>query len=231
MADMKVKQGIQIERNPIESFLMRVKDFARKNKRQLFILFASVVFALVVAISIFVYLENFSTRNLAKYEEIIEFYRQNPLDETVKMRTIEELNSIVESTSFGFAPKAANYVLGNIYFEDKKFDESYKHFQAYVKKTSVTDALYPLALNKSAVALEELGKIDEALTVLIKYEEKVKDSVVMDQVLYNIGRLYAVSGDRLKARDYYNKLMLTYPDSSYADRAKERLFLLSMQQN
>lgn len=230
MADMKVKQGIQIERNPIESFLMRVKDFARKNKRQLFILFASVVFALVVAISIFVYLENFSTRNLAKYEEIIEFYRQNPLDETVKMRTIEELNGIIDNSSFGYAPKAANYVLGNIYFEDRKFEESYKHFNAYVNKTSAKDVLNPLALNKSAIALEELGKIDEALSVLIKYEEKVKDSIIMDQVLYNIGRLYAASGDKLKARDYYTRLMNTYPDSSFAERAKERLFLLSLQQ-
>lgn len=230
MTDRNVKQEIHIGRNPIESFLMRVKDFIRKNKKQVFIVFVAVAFASVLTISIFIYLENFSTKNLVKYEEVIENYRQNPLDETVKKQTIDDLNLIIENTSFGFAPKGANYILGNIYFEDKNFEESYKHFQAYVKKTSVKDALHPLALNKSAIALEELGRIDEALSVLIKYEEKVKDSVVMDQVLYNIGRLYALSGDRLKAGDYYNRLMLVYPDSSFAERAKERLFLLSAQQ-
>ncbi len=230
MADMKVKQGIHIDRNPIESFLMRVKDFAKKNKRQVLIFFAFVTFASVLIISIFLYLENFSTKNLVKYELIVENYRQNPLDETVKKQTIDDLNLIIENTSFGFAPKAANYILGNIYFEDKKFEESYNHFQAYVQKTSLNDALHPIALNKAAIALEEQGRIDEALSILIKYEEKAKDSIVMDQVLYNIGRLYALSGDRLKARDYYNRLMLAYPDSSFADRAKERLFLLSVQQ-
>lgn len=230
MTDRKVKQEIHIGRNPIESFLMRVKEFVKKNKKHVFIIFASLTVALVAAISIFLYLENFSTKNLVRYEEIVENYRQNPLDETVKKQTIDDLNLIIENTSFGFAPKAANYILGNIYFEDKKFEESYKHFQAYVKKTSVKDALHPLALNKSAIALEELGRIDEALSLLTRYEEKVKDSVVMDQVLYNIGRLYALSGDRLKARDYYNRIILVYPDSSFADRAKERLFLLSVKQ-
>ena len=231
MTDRKVKQEIQIGRNPIESFLMRVKDFIKRNKKRVLIVFVSVTFTSVLVISIFVYLENFSTKNPVKYEEIVENYRQNPLDETVKKQTIEGLNLIIDNTSFGFAPKAANYILGNIYFEDKKFEESHKHFQAYVQKTSVKDALHPLALNKSAIALEELGRIDEALSILIKYEEKVKDSVVMDQVLYNIGRLYALSGDRLKARDYYNRIILVYPDSSFADRAKERLFLLSVKQD
>jgi len=230
MTDRKIKQEIHIGRNPIESFLMKVKDFLRKNKKRVLIVAASVTFASVFTISIFVYLENFSTKNLVKYEEILENYRQNPLDEAVKKQTIEDLNLIIDNTSFGFAPKAANYILGNIYFEDRKFEESHKHFQAYVRKTSTKDALHPLALNKSAIALEELGRIDEALSVLTKYEEKVKESVVMDQVLYNIGRLYAISGDRLKARDYYNRLMLIYPDSAFADRAKERLFLLSVQQ-
>jgi tetratricopeptide (TPR) repeat protein len=230
MTDRNVKQEIHIGRNPIESFLMRVKDFLRKNKKQVFIVFAAVGSASVITISIFIYLENYSTKYLVKYEEIIENYRQNPLDETVKKQTIDDLNLIIEDTSFGFAPKGANYILGNIYFEDKKFEESYKHFQAYVKKTSLKDVLHPLALNKSAIALEELGRVDEALSVLVKYEEKAKDSIVMDQVLYNIGRLYALSGDRLKARDYFNRLMLVYPDSSYSDRAKERLFLLSVKQ-
>lgn len=230
MADKRSRQEIKIERNPIEAFLMKVRDYIRRNKRQVYISIFAVTFAAFVTVGIFVYLENYSVKSYSKYELIIENYRQNPLDETVKNKTINDLKTLIENTSFGFVPRASNYVLGNIYFEDKKYEDAYKHLNNYVEKTSVRDVLHPIALNKGAVALEELGKNEEALSYLLKHEEKNKDSIVMDQVLYNIGRLYNISGDRLRAGEYFNKLMDTYPDSSFSERAKERLFLMSFNQ-
>lgn len=230
MADKRSRQEIKIERNPIEAFLMKVRDYIRKNKRQVYISVFAVLFVSFATVAVFVYMENYSVKSYSEYELVIENYRQNPLDETVKNKTINDLKELIENTSFGFVPRASNYVLGNIYFEDKNYEDAYKHLNYYVDKTSVRDALYPLALNKAAVALEELGKIEEALSYLLKYEEKNKDSIVMDQVLYNIGRLYNISGDRLRAGEYFNKLMDIYPDSSFSDRAKERLFLMSLNQ-
>lgn len=231
MANKKSRQEIKIDRNPIEAFLMKVRDYIRRNKRQVYISVIVIFFAAFVTVAIFVYMETYSVKSYAKYELIIENYRQNPIDEDVKNKTINDLKELIEDTSFGFVPKASNYILGNIYFEDKKYDDAYKHLNYYVDKTSARDALHPLALNKAGVALEELGKIEEALSYLIKHEEKNKDSIVMDQVLYNIGRLYNATGDRLRSKEYFNKLMDMYPDSSYADRAKERLFLMSFNQN
>ncbi len=231
MANKKSRQEIKIDRNPIEAFLMQIRDYIRKNKQQVYISVFSVLFVTIATVAIFVYMEAHSEKSYAKYELIIENYRQNPLDEDVKNKTINDLKELIDETSFGFIPKASNYILGNIYFEDKKFEDSYKHLNYYVDKTSVKDTLHPIALNKAAVALEELGEIEKALFYLVKHEEKNKDSIVMDQVLYNIGRLYNTTGDRLRAREYFNKLIDIYPDSGYANRARERLFLMSFNQN
>ncbi|MFA5519067.1 MAG: tetratricopeptide repeat protein [Spirochaetota bacterium] len=231
MANKKSRQEIKIDRNPIEAFLMQIRDYIRKNKRQVYISVFSVLFVTIATVAIFVYMEAHSEKSYARYELIIENYRQNPLDEDVKNKTINDLKELIDETSFGFIPKASNYILGNIYFEDKKFEDSYKHLNYYVDKTSVKDTLHPIALNKAAVALEELGEIEKALFYLVKHEEKNKDSIVMDQVLYNIGRLYNTTGDRLRAREYFNKLIDIYPDSGYANRARERLFLMSFNQN
>ena len=231
MANKKSRQEIKIDRNPIETFLMKVRDYIRSNKRRVYTSVFAVLFVSFVTVAVFVYMEAHSEKSYAKYELIIENYRQNPIDEAVKNKTINDLKELIEETSFGFVPRASNYVLGNIYFEDGKFEDAYNHLSYYVNKTSAKDALHPIALNKAAVALEELGEIEKALSYLIKHEEKNKDSIVMDQVLYNIGRLYNTAGDRLRAKEYFNKLMDMYPDSSYANRARERLFLMSFNQN
>lgn len=227
MADRISRQDIRIERNPIESFLMKGKDYIKNNKRPVYISIAAVLFAAIITVAIFVYMENYSEKNYAAFEQIIENYRQNPLDETVKNKTISDLKELKESTFMGFVPKASGYVLGNIFFEDKNYEEAFNYLDYYVDKTSSKDALHPIALNKAAVALEELGKNEQALAYLIKYADKAKDSVVMDQVLYNIGRLYIISGDKLRAGEYFNRIIDTYPDSSYAARAKERLLLMT----
>jgi len=226
MADRK-RQEIHIERNPIEAFLMRKRDYIRSNKKQVYTVISAVFFAAFVTVAVFVYMDNYSVKHYAEYELIIENYRQNPLDETVKEKTISDLKELKENTYFGFVPKASSYVLGNIFFEDKNYEEAFLHLNYYVEKTSSKDVLHSIALNKGAVALEELGKNEQALSYLLEYSEKNKDSVVMDQVLYNIGRLYLMAGDKLRAGEYFNRIIDTYPDSTFSERAKERLFMMS----
>ena len=227
MADRKSRQEIHIERNPIEAFLMKKRDYIRSNKKKVYTIVSAVFFTAFITVAVFVYMDNYSVKHYAEYELILENYRQNPLDETVKTKTINDLKELKENTYFGFVPKASSYVLGNIFFEDKNYEAAFTHLNYYVEKTSAKDILHPIALNKAAVALEESGKNEQALSYLLEYSEKAKDSVMMDQVLYNIGRLYVIAGDKLRAGEYFNRLIDTYPDSIFSERAKERLLLMS----
>jgi len=86
----------------------------------------------------------------------------------------------------------------------------------------------PLAVNKAAICLEEMGKYDQAISLISKHSENKDFLVIMDQMIYNTGRLYALKGDTAKAREFFNQLRIDYPQSPYAEKARERLFLLTM---
>ena len=225
MADKRTVKNIEIERSGIELFLMTVKDFIKNNRRHVKFISFGLLSVIIVSISLFIFAESSSSSSLKKYETIIDTYRMNPGDRTVKDRTINDLRDFIKSTRFGHAHQMSFYILGNLLYEDSKFAEAYDMFKKFIDKSSSDEIFIPIAVNKAAVCLEEQGKTDEALALLLKFEEGHEDSIALDHILYNTGRLYAVKGDRAKSREYYTKVMKNYPDSVFSERAKERLFL------
>lgn len=225
MADKRVKNSIEIERSVIEQYLMSVKEFVKRNGRNVRLVIISFFILLVIAVSVFVYIDRSSASAFKKYEAIVDTYRMNPEDRAIKDKTISDLRALINSTKFGHAHQMSFYVLGNLLYEDAKYGEAFDMFNAFIKKSSSDELFIPIAVSKASVCLEEQGKIDEAIGLLLKFEEDNKESIVMDQVLYNTGRLYSVKGDMQKAREYFNKVLSTYPDSVFSERARERLFL------
>lgn len=226
---MAVKQGkgnIEIERNVIERYLMTFKNFIKENSRKSLYIAVGLVVVIAISVSAFVYIDASSAKDLENYESVIDSYRMNPADRVVKDKTISSLREIIKNTRFGYVNEMSHYMLGNLLYDDEKFAEAYDMFSVFVKKSSSDDLFIPVAVNKMAVCLEEQGKIDEALSLLLKYEEESKNAVVGDQLIYNTGRLYSVKGDRIKAKEYFSQVISTYPDSVFSERAKERLFLL-----
>ncbi|HOP30029.1 MAG TPA: tetratricopeptide repeat protein [Spirochaetota bacterium] len=225
MADKRTVKNIEIERSGIELFLMTVKDFIKNNRRHVKFISFGLLAVIIVSISLFIFAESSSSSSLKKYETIIDTYRMNPGDRSVKDRTINDLRDFIKNTRFGHAHQMSFYILGNLLYEDSKFAEAYDMFKTFIDKSSSDEIFIPIAVNKASVCLEEQGKTDEALALLLQFEDGDEDSIMLDQILYNTGRLYAVKGDRAKSREYYTKVMKNYPDSVFSERAKERLFL------
>ncbi len=226
MAGKRTKQTIEIERTALENFLMSLKDSIKQNSAVIRKAIIVVIVLFVIGLTAFVYINNTSEKAFKKYEIVIDNYRMNPGDRAVIDKTINDLREIARSTKFGYANKMSYYMLGNLLFEDGKYGEAFDMFNVFMKKSSSKDLFIPIAVNKASVCLEEQGKIDEAIALLLKFESDNSDSIVQDQVLYNLGRLYSVKGDRLKAREYYNKVLSGFPESAFADRARERLFIM-----
>jgi tetratricopeptide (TPR) repeat protein len=225
MVDKRTANNIQIERTGIEQFLMTVKDFVLRKARFIRLILLGIIVIIVLAVTLFIYIDSSSSSSLKRYELIVDTYRMNPEDKAVKDRTIDDLRGLIKDTRFGHAHQMSFYMLGNLLYEDAKYIEAYGMFKAFIDKSSSEEIFVPLAVNKASVCLEEQGKTDEALALLVKFEGDNKDSIILDQVLYNIGRLYAVKGDKVKSREYYSKILADYPDSVFSERARERLFL------
>jgi len=95
----------------------------------------------------------------------------------------------------------------------------------YADKAPKT-TLAPLALLKAAIALEEANDLKGALEVYKRLEDKYGDSIIADQILYNAARVYAKNKDLVNSRNYYNKVIASFPESAFAEEARKRLFLM-----
>jgi tetratricopeptide (TPR) repeat protein len=221
------KSSIEIERSPIEKMLMSLKDFSKNNRRSVFIVSLSVILLIIISLTSYVLLTRSSEQELVKFENIIDNYRTDPANIDLKNKTIEELQSLIASSRFGFVHEMSHYFLGNIFYLEKKYSDAFNMFELFIKKSSDDEVFIPIAVNKAAICLEEQGKIDEAIAFLNKFEADNSDSIAIDQIYYNSARLYVMKNNQIKAREYFNNVITRYPDSIYAERSKERLFLLS----
>ena len=243
MSEIRKKSHIEIERNPIERFLMYVKDFLKINSRKV-IYSAVFIFALFsLSLTAYLLLTKSSENDMIRLEVIIDNYSksvresnvgaasQNTLSGSASMseannKTIQELNNLISDTKFGFVHKISHYWLGNILFEEKRYNEAFNAFDTFIKKSS--DGVFvPIAINKAAICLEEDGKIENAIALLSEYTAGSKNKIVMDQMYYNLGRLYLLNNNQIKARDAFKYVVEEYPQSAYAARSRERLFLIS----
>lgn len=221
------KGSIEIQRSKIEQFLMFVKEFVKKNTRKVITVIITFMIMLTISLAIYIFYVGSSEKELVKFEIIIEKYRSDPLNQEIQNNTVTELRKLISETKFGFIHDVSHYYLGNILFSESKFNEAYDAFSVFIKKSSSKDVFIPIAVNKSALCLEELDKIDEAIDILSKFDEKNIETIVSDQINYNIARLYSMKNNQIKAKEYFNNVISKYPRSVYAERSKERLFLLS----
>ena len=246
MSEIRKKSNIEIERNPIEKFLMYVKDFLKRNSRKAVY---STVFILVffsLSLTVYLLLTKSSEKDLVKLEIIIDNYnksiRENNVDADTfssksalnknvtaeaNNKAIQELNNLISESKYGFVYKMCHYWLGNILFEEKRYNEAFNAFDIFIKKSS-DDVFVKIAINKAAICLEEDGQIDNAITFLSGYAADSKNKINLDQIYYNLGRLYLLNNNQIKARESFMNVIEEYPQSVYANRSKERLFLLSV---
>ena len=68
MANIKKKSSIVIERNPIENFLMIIKDFSKNNGRKMVTISISVLLILIISLTSYVFLTRSSEKDTTVYQ-------------------------------------------------------------------------------------------------------------------------------------------------------------------
>jgi predicted negative regulator of RcsB-dependent stress response len=160
------KSSIEIQRSKIENFLMNVKEFVQKNNRKVFTGFLFIIIFLTLSLSAYIFYNRSAEKALVKFEVILEKYKSDPSKPEIMENTITELHKLISETRFGFINELCYYYLANILFDNNKFNDAYDAFSKFIKKSSSKDVFVPIAVNKSALCLEEMGKLDEAIDLL-----------------------------------------------------------------
>ncbi len=224
------KREIKIQRNVIENSLMYLKNLIKKNKKAFIYVVISVILVVLLLIAGFIIYDKKESRDLAAFEKILESYKKKSGSDTETRQrnlkeTVKELNRLIDSSYWGFVNKNGYYVIGNLFYEEKMYEDAKKYSLRFVDK-SPSSFFAPLALQQAARSSEMIGDLDGAFNLYKRLESEYGDSEIVDHIYYDLGRIYGKRGDKFKAREYYNKLIISYPKSMLAERARKNLYLL-----
>jgi tetratricopeptide (TPR) repeat protein len=225
------KRDIEIKRNIIEKSLMNIKDYLKKNRKPALYGFVCVIAAIVIVIVFVIYTDNREKAELTRFEEIMDVHNKavniKDSDKSAAVKkTIEDLKALIDSTYWGYVHKYGNYFIANLYYSEKDYKEALKYYMLFADSNPASPYA-AISLMKSAVSYEIMNNNDEAIKLYQRLEKDYSDSAVSDQILYDIGRLYQMKSDTFKAREYFNKVIATHPQSVFSQKAKKRLFFLA----
>jgi len=227
------RREITIERNVIENSIMAAKDFIKGHRRLVLYSLLGVLLAAVLGIAGSIFYEHRAASEMAKYERIMERHRaQVQSGSATPANTfvlIEELKTLVDSSYWGFVHDNGNYIIANLYFGAKSFNEAKVHYLKYAEQNPRSEFAV-MSLQKAAVSTEHMGYYEDALKVYQEMERKFGDGSYADQISYDIARMYQKKGDIYKAKEYFHKVISSHPRSVFSARARHRLFLLAYQE-
>lgn len=121
----------------------------------------------------------------------------------------------------GFLIEAA-FRLGHLQFEAGKFEGAKKSFEK-VKKYDRGDSkgyADDMLLAEARMEAKD-GNDTEALKKFRLFTNKFSSSELMHEALYFMGGVYYTSGNNKEAKEAWSKLVEKYPESKWAERAKD----------
>lgn len=211
-----------------DSFESAIGKF-RKALLAILVVFVLAVIAIVVGIIVH---SNSVKSGLEKVDTV--YFSLSNAKSDISADEVKALqNSSIEtllglSKSSGIVGMRASMLLGELYFQQGKFDESRNAWlaAANVEKNSYTNSV---SYYNAAACSESLNDLDSA----VKYYELASsdsDFLLVDHALFSLARVYEAKKDSAKATETYQKLNDLHPNSSWANLAKTRLIALKVKQ-
>ncbi|MCU0821948.1 MAG: tetratricopeptide repeat protein [Spirochaetes bacterium] len=223
-------KDIEIKRNVIERFLMVVRDFVLKFKKEVLISLIAVVSAAALLVAGIIFYEKKTEWDLADFEQALKKYNDLKIeDKEAKKKelekTVKSLNEVIDSSYWGYINNNGYYIIAGLFASMDMNDEAKSYMLKFADK-SPGSFFAPIALNRAAIICEQMEKQDEAFAIFQKLEKDYEDCIIIDEIYYNLGRIYQIKGEKVKAREYYNKIISSYPRSIFAEKARKRLLIL-----
>ncbi|MGL4369575.1 MAG: tetratricopeptide repeat protein [Spirochaetota bacterium] len=221
------KRKVTIQRNAVEQFLMICKEFILNHRRPVVYASLFLLAALVLFLAGAVFYDYRSGKELHEYEKIVSSYEEGPKDAASFNDAVGKLVKLTDGSYFGYVHKNGYYVAAGMYFERKMYDDAKKYYLLFEDKNS-SSVFSPIALSQAGICAESAAHFDEAFDIYKKIEKSYKDTAFNDRLMYDLGRMCAKKGDKVTAKEYFNKVITQYPNSWFAPQARIRLFLLGL---
>jgi predicted negative regulator of RcsB-dependent stress response len=214
------------EKNPLKKIVNDVLEFLLDNRKVTLGIIIGVFLIGGATLGFYVWYDITVTKYADKLSVIIDHYNEAQSTGGNVEPVIKDLKKLSLEAPVGFPAKMSHYYLGNIYFSQKKFDDAEKELKIFLE-SPVSDTFELLAQYKRALTFENMGKLDEAVKILMDLNENKAGSIISDQVLFSLGRIAVKKGKPASAKTFYNNLLTNYSDSGLAQFARKRLLFIT----
>ena len=134
-----------------------------------------------------------------------------------------DFNQIIENNWGKDSAKIARVMYANICYNAGDFDTATELYNKALPEFENNPFIKSLILNGLAYSYEG-GKDYNSAAKYLEIIISGPDDEIKGEALFNLGRLYAVMGNKDKSAEAFNKIISDYKDSSYLELAKEKMF-------
>ena len=206
-----------------------LKGFMIRYSRLIIVLAAVLLAAIITTIVVVEVNRSKNLEGLSAVEELEQsFYSYlTGADEAVDAEGLKsQAAQLIERYPRSFPAQRAHLLLGLLAEESSDLASAATHMEA-VAEIPVDSHLVEVALLRAYAYREEAGELAQAKANLSRLLELGPDSVQAPRALFNLGRLAEVEGNSTEALEYYNRLSIEYPASSWTNLGKDRIILLN----
>lgn len=203
----------------------KVIQWARDNAKTL-IYGVCLFFAAVILISVFrIYKNSQMTTASTQLSHAITVYKEAVEKKDSAAETLEEVRSdfdrLVDTYGSQAEGRIGRILYGHIALAGQATDEAIEMYAKAYKTFDNDPSLKNVVLNGLAKAHMEKG---ETAAAIENFEKIVQSSsgLFKDNALFHLGCLYMETGDTAKSTQYFEQLTKDFPQSIFAEIAKEK---------
>lgn len=211
------------------SFSSKILNFVIENKNRSIAFFSAFLFIILMIAGLKIYSIKSENRAfsdmaqaMAEYQTAAIASQINSRDESKVQKIDAVFNRILDKYLVMNAKKFAKVFLANISLQNKQLDRAIELYTEAVNDFADAPAIKNLILNSLAYALEEKNDFKSAAAYL-EMIVSGQENFIKDEALFNLGRLYAATGDQTKSREAFVKITKNHPDSLFIELAKEKI--------
>jgi tetratricopeptide (TPR) repeat protein len=155
---------------------------------------------------------------MAKYQAEVEQKNSAEAISSVK----DDFDLLIDSYGNTPAGRLARVFYGHICIAGQEYDKAIENYSRALVEFNGEPSMTKVILNGLALAYQQKGAYPQA----IAYYRKLVDgpgSMLKDAALFNLGKLHGQIGQLEKSRQAYQRLNSDFPNSIYANIAREKI--------
>ena len=204
----------------LDDFLFQATNYVYK-KRKTFIAFGVAIAVIVLSgysISWYIgYQENIRVEKLYRIEAIVQ---DNSIGNDQKFKqALPMINDFLDKYAGSKQAEIALFYRSSLNYHQKQYDKAGSDLREVLTVLEKPSDFHVIASVYLSNILRDQGKVDEAVSVL----NAAKSDIMIDFIMLELAETYISSDQKEAAKQTLNVIMMDYPKSPYANRAKQLL--------